>query len=719
MKLATYDRPIERMTTAPERAFTIKATGKAFRILSSGLYTNKVLAIVRELSCNAHDAHVAAGKRGVPFEVHLPSRFETWFSVRDYGKALSPEQITSVFTVYFESTKTDNNDEVGGLGLGCKSPLSYVDSFTVISRYEGVKRIYTVFFNEEDTPSIIEMSAEPSDEPTGLEVQLPVRAFDVYDFLNAAHQVYRYFETPPVVSGNADYKLNVPKVLLEGAGYRIVDRTENSSRAIMGVVSYPINASSVGHSENIMSVYGQNAHLDIDFKIGELDITAGREELSYDKRTKEALANRADAIVHDLTRRIIGEMKRAANEYEARKFYGAVVAPYSVVRDLFPEGKVPYRDGFISTSAFVLDTAKLFESGGEIRALEILSTRKTPKATIYSKNAGTSHTRIINIPARDELTFIDDDVNGRYLNHRTLTYMEQNKEHKVYVLRGLTDAEKQYLADTFPKATFILLSSLDKPQRDLAARKTPSVLRLNPWRKNSVKYARRDWERTEVDMDEGGVYVLMAGQVPEYNGNPVSEFSRIHNLATKMNLIPASQDLFAVSKTLDKRLKFSTHEGWVNLFDQIIENFRTKMAESGAEWAVGIARTRRMSEFGNLTHSFKGNGERILSSVAQKLPAEHPLAAFRAGYQECSTGRIGAEDPSDLARLLGIMLPQADAPDVSRLWQAIDFEKKYPLAQYVFESLRYSYSSVDTSRHAEQVHEYIQLCDKNCTSSEP
>ena len=65
--------------------FKIKASAKAFSILSSGLYANKIRAIIRELSCNAVDSHAAAGKSDTPFDVHLPNTLEPWFSIRDYG----------------------------------------------------------------------------------------------------------------------------------------------------------------------------------------------------------------------------------------------------------------------------------------------------------------------------------------------------------------------------------------------------------------------------------------------------------------------------------------------------------------------------------------------------------------------------------------------------------------------------------------------------------
>ena len=104
--------------------FRIRNSAKAFNILSSGLYANKIRAIVRELSCNAVDSHVAAGKQDTPFDIHLPNTLEPWFSIRDYGLGLSHDQVINIYTTYFESTKTDSNEFIGALGLGSKSPFS-------------------------------------------------------------------------------------------------------------------------------------------------------------------------------------------------------------------------------------------------------------------------------------------------------------------------------------------------------------------------------------------------------------------------------------------------------------------------------------------------------------------------------------------------------------------------------------------------------------------
>jgi HSP90 family molecular chaperone len=160
--------------------FRIRNSAKAFNILSSGLYANKIRAIVRELSCNAVDSHVAAGRSETPFDIHLPNQLEPWFAIRDYGTGLSHEQVTNIYTTYFESTKTNSNDFIGALGLGSKSPFSYTDNFTVTAIKDGIKGIYSAFINAEGVPSIAKMGEEETTEPSGVEVKFSVN--DRWDF---------------------------------------------------------------------------------------------------------------------------------------------------------------------------------------------------------------------------------------------------------------------------------------------------------------------------------------------------------------------------------------------------------------------------------------------------------------------------------------------------------------------------------------------------------
>ncbi len=91
MKLQNEVNSVVRSGDFEESNYTIEASAKAFSILSDGLYSNKIKAVIRELSTNAYDAHVDAGKRDVPFSVTMPDRFNPYFAIRDFGTGLSHE----------------------------------------------------------------------------------------------------------------------------------------------------------------------------------------------------------------------------------------------------------------------------------------------------------------------------------------------------------------------------------------------------------------------------------------------------------------------------------------------------------------------------------------------------------------------------------------------------------------------------------------------------
>jgi hypothetical protein len=278
--------------------FRIRNSAKAFNILSSGLYANKIRAIVRELSCNAVDSHTAAGRQTTPFDVHLPNSLEPYFSIRDYGTGLSHEQVTNIYTTYFESTKTDSNAFIGALGLGSKSPFSYTDNFTVTAIKDGKRGVYTAFINEAGVPSIAKMMEEDTTDPAGVEVKFAVNdRYDFDKFRQEARNVYKYFALRPVISGNGDFGFDNPdyetKDIIPGvhsyknAGYHSI--------AIMGNIAYPIEIpksdNSLGDLKNLLT-----CGLELHFGIGELDFQASREGLSYIPQTVDAIKRKLAAL---------------------------------------------------------------------------------------------------------------------------------------------------------------------------------------------------------------------------------------------------------------------------------------------------------------------------------------------------------------------------------------------------------------------------------------
>jgi hypothetical protein len=115
-RVETFERGVQA-----RGSFKFELNGMAFHAVIDGIYGDKVRAPIREYCTNAYDAHLAAGKGDVPFDVQLPSRFDLTFRVRDYGIGMSHDEIMGLYSTMFASSKRDSNDQVGMIGLGSKS----------------------------------------------------------------------------------------------------------------------------------------------------------------------------------------------------------------------------------------------------------------------------------------------------------------------------------------------------------------------------------------------------------------------------------------------------------------------------------------------------------------------------------------------------------------------------------------------------------------------
>lgn len=292
--------------------FRIRSSAKAFRILSDGLYSNKIRAVVREISCNAYDSHVSAGTPNRPFEVHLPYGLEPWFSVRDFGVGLDDQQMYDIFTTYFESTKTESNDYVGALGLGSKSPFSYTENFTVTAIKNGVKNIYTAYINQAGMPDLACLLTEVSDEPSGLEIKFAVETTqDCRTFYEEARHVFSYFKTQPIVVSHSDFQPIQHKYrdrdIIPGIHYR----DTGGSVAVMGNIAYPISIpDTIAKNDTVFSLL--RCGLEMHFPIGDLEFQPSREHLGYDTRTVENIRLR----LVELNDALVGRLAAQADLYE-------------------------------------------------------------------------------------------------------------------------------------------------------------------------------------------------------------------------------------------------------------------------------------------------------------------------------------------------------------------------------------------------------------------
>src|ERR1035437_9801375 len=183
MILHTDNQGFEGSLPTNRIAMKIKSSAKMFGILSDGIYKDKILAVVREYVCNAYDAHVTVGKQDVPFTVRLPNYLDSTFAVIDEGTGVDPAMIGEIFWTYGESSKTNDVNTIGALGLGSKSAFAYTkSSFVVKNRYQGVEYTYFCFINENGEPEGSLVGEAASDEATGITVEFAIRPADCSAF---------------------------------------------------------------------------------------------------------------------------------------------------------------------------------------------------------------------------------------------------------------------------------------------------------------------------------------------------------------------------------------------------------------------------------------------------------------------------------------------------------------------------------------------------------
>ncbi len=322
MKLAAQQHhEVIRSQNVTQNNFTIKATGHAFRILSDGLYSDKPGAIIRELCCNAYDAHVAAGRKAIPIEVQVPTVFEPVLIVRDFGIGLSDfdirggevngEYVPGLYTSFFHSTKTDSNDFIGALGLGSKSPFSYTNMFTVESCFDGVKSVYSMYLSEDGCPQVSLLSAGEYNGCNGITITIPVNADDISKFEYAIREQLIHFDPVPTFI-NKQIKIDKIEYLIQKDKWGVRSAGGySSSYVVQGFVRYPIDSHQLSNNIDDESLVAlAQMPLDLFVDLGSISFTPSREHLQYDKQT---IAHLTKALT-EIQQTFRGEIQQQFNQ---------------------------------------------------------------------------------------------------------------------------------------------------------------------------------------------------------------------------------------------------------------------------------------------------------------------------------------------------------------------------------------------------------------------
>ncbi len=381
MKILVADRIVATSHDFPTVNCTIDP--EDMRYISSLLrnnYSNTILATIREPYANAVDANKENGLSPELIEVKSPTSLDQTFSIRDFGPGLSRDQIFNLYSKFGKSTKRDSNTKLGAFGIGKFAPLSYKDSFTVTSYYNGNKSIYSLYISEENDTKIDEIFSEPTSEDNGICISVGVAKNDLTKFNEEISSFFSNFEVLPKFL-NIQTHIVKPQIVASGTDWQIRKSANGHSNysvgeqgIVMGGIYYPINPELIDFKND--DDYAWTKYLNkfvLIADIGSVSLHHSRETLEYNKTTKVYLKSRYQAFCKEFTDSIKNKIAQFNCLREAMSYYFEI-------RNTFPRNAF---DILEAQDVFVFKGYKIITHSFNRASYE--ENNKTNRIPVYTK----------------------------------------------------------------------------------------------------------------------------------------------------------------------------------------------------------------------------------------------------------------------------------------------------------------------------------------------
>ena len=322
MKLNDVRPNVEIIGEMEEQFFSVADQGMIFEILRGRMYSNPILAICREISCNARDAHREVGKADKPIHIHIPTSLEPYYKIKDFGPGISPDRMSNVFIKYTASTKRSDNLQTGGFGLGAKTPFSYADSFAITTNVDGVQYSYACIIDETKVGKLMLTSQAPTTEPNGTEIKIPVQPKNFTEFATWTEQACRHWTVKPIIKGE-EIQWTVHEPILEGSNWAITKCHDWNRVAMMVIdgIEYPLPIDTLRKFADAKLIDSSRGNFIMYFGVGELTLSASRENIYLDDKTQNLIRLRLEEIFHEIKKRVVDKIDTFPNLWEANIYY--------------------------------------------------------------------------------------------------------------------------------------------------------------------------------------------------------------------------------------------------------------------------------------------------------------------------------------------------------------------------------------------------------------
>ena len=291
--------------------FGIKDPLLIIEYMTTTIYSNPLRIMCQEIMTNSRDANIEAGRGNEAIQITLPTIFDNNLIIQDHGIGINPDRIENVFINYGSSTKRNTDKQVGGFGIGAKTPFAYSHTFLVstVSRdVNGDKKKYIYSMIKEGTgivPKAIKVSENDTTENLGTSITIPIQTTDISKVRGYIASLSHKWKVRPIITNSdedifksfddkkRDYIIDTPE-------YKMYKKDSNNYQFNCDVyienIPYSIKTDVFEKFINISSKYAFEFY----FKTGELHVSLSRENIHYDVQTMDKIKTVCNKLMKDV-----------------------------------------------------------------------------------------------------------------------------------------------------------------------------------------------------------------------------------------------------------------------------------------------------------------------------------------------------------------------------------------------------------------------------------
>lgn len=719
MRLHQDKIEVESTEAIASQTFGIREQDMSFVIdvLRKKMYQNPIRAFVREISCNARDAHREIGEPNKPIEITLPTLFEKQISIKDEGPGINPRRMSEIFLNYGASTKRNTNVLNGAFGLGSKTPLALGDQFSVITIHGGMKRFYTAVIDESRMGRMDLIREVHTDEHTGTTIIVPVKESDFNNFAKSVIDETTHWNSKhnsgvrPIIH-NLPASVIYPadkKIMLEGEGWELYYPNKNNHgygdklTIIIDGIAYTVSDLDLDlsyHNEkhnNLRSILTKN--INIYFGIGKLSLASNRDNIHFDDKTKIAIIEKLKSVISQIAKMGAEKASSEPSLDKAEVFWNSFNEYVSFSKSV----ETPIWNGY--------------ELQGTMRTIGNTNAVINNYGYRVTKNSNKTFSRssVDRIHFSDRLKiFIQDEDNSYAVAKRINKYIDENSEIKSACVISFQDAaSKTYWMDRhgLKHVPTLLVSSLPehvKEHKPITPREKAEIIRekkdqLDVWQFVYRGHNKNNWDHIILeDKSIGGIFVEAKNKkTNEYSCGNI-RFSNDHfNDIQKL----LGVQIYAIKSESIPKL----NQNWKRLEDVLVPRIQNELA-SFSESDIERAEELRYNTFSHVFERKLGlSKDKMSGLISYILDSESLVLKYIKESSIVENYLTSSHHSRNIQNKFGYLISDDIKPKVQTLKDSkivdlqLDVIIKYPLLNQL---------NIYNANSIVSICEYINLIDE-------